>query len=104
MTEFARSGRVDRSKPFNISSFALLTHMVAQVCELSAGEFIHVLGDAHIYLNHLEQARMQIERTPLPAPNLWLNPEITDIDSFTIDDIALMNYQSHPAIKLPIAV
>jgi thymidylate synthase len=90
--------------PFNVASYSLLTHMIAQVCDLAIGEFVHVLGDAHIYLNHVEQAEEQLKREPLPAPQLWLNPDIKDIDKFTMDDIKLLNYQSHPAIFAPMAV
>jgi thymidylate synthase len=78
--------------------------MIAQVCGLGAGEFVHVLGDAHIYLNHVEQVKEQLEREPLPAPQLYLNPEIRDITKFTMADIRLENYQSHEAIKARMAV
>jgi len=82
----------------------LLTHLIAQVCNLEVGEFVHVLGDAHIYLNHVEQVKEQLQREPLPAPQLWLNPEITDINNFTMSDIRLDNYTSHSAIAAPMAV
>ena len=90
--------------PFNIASYSLLTAMIAQVCNLDVGEFVHVLGDAHIYLNHVEQVKEQLQREPLPAPQLRLNPDITDITRFTMQDIELINYQSHAAIKAEMAV
>ncbi len=90
--------------PFNIASYSLLTSMIAQVCGLGVGEFVHVLGDAHIYSNHVEQVKEQLQREPLPAPQLWLNPEITDIDKFTMEDIRLDNYTSHNAIRAEMAV
>ena len=90
--------------PFNVASYSLLTHMIAQVCNLAIGEFVHVLGDAHIYLNHIQQVNEQLKREPLPAPQLWLNPDIKDIDKFTMADIKLLNYQSHDAIKAEMSV
>jgi thymidylate synthase len=90
--------------PFNIASYSLLTHLVAQVCQLQVGEFVHALGDAHIYLNHMDQVKEQLKREPLPAPQLWLNPDITDITKFTMADIRLDGYTSHPAIKADMAV
>ena len=90
--------------PFNVASYSLLTHMIAQMCDLAIGEFVHVLGDAHIYLNHIQQVNEQLKREPLPAPQLWLNPEIKDIDGFTMADIKLLNYQSHTAITAEMAV
>lgn len=90
--------------PFNIASYSLLTALVAQVCNLDVGEFVHVLGDAHIYLNHVEQVNEQLQREPLPAPQLWINPDITDIDKFTMADIRLDGYTSHATIKAEMAV
>ena len=90
--------------PFNIASYALLTHMMAQVCELEPGVFVHTLGDAHLYNNHLQQARLQTTREPLPLPTLRLNPDITDIDGFTYEDIEVIGYEHHPHIKAPISV
>lgn len=90
--------------PFNIASYSLLTAMIAQVCGLQVGEFVHVLGDAHIYLNHVEQVKEQLKREPLPAPTLWLNPDITDITEFTMQDIRLDGYTSHNAIQAEMAV
>jgi thymidylate synthase len=90
--------------PFNIGSYSLLTHMIAQVCDLDVGEFVHVLGDAHVYLNHVEQVNEQLRREPLPAPQLWLNSDIKRIEDFTMSDIRLDNYTSHTAIKAEMAV
>jgi thymidylate synthase len=90
--------------PFNIASYSLLTHMIAQVCNMGVGEFVHVLGDAHIYLNHVNQVNEQLAREPLPAPTLWLNPNITDITKFTMDDIRLNDYQSLSSISASMAV
>lgn len=90
--------------PFNIASYALFTHMIAQVCGLGVGEFILTMGDAHIYKDHVEQVKEQLTRDEYPLPSLWLNPAVTDIDGFTMDDIRLDNYQSHGAITAKMAV
>ena len=90
--------------PFNIASYSLLTHMIAQVCGYSVGEFVHVLGDAHIYENHVEQVKEQLSREPLPLPTLWINPKVTDITKFTMEDFRLDGYEHYPPIKAPMAV
>lgn len=101
---YQRSQDVFLGGPFNIASYSLFTHMIAQVCDLEVGEFIHVVGDAHIYSNHMNQVKEQLTRTPLPSPTLWLNPDIKNITDFTRDDIKLLNYQSYPPIIAPMAV
>lgn len=101
---YQRSGDIFLGVPFNIASYALLTLMVAQVCDLQPGEFIHTLGDAHLYSNHLEQVETQLSRTPYALPTMKLNPGVKDLFSFTFEDFSLEGYQSHPHIKAPVAI
>ena len=101
---YQRSADVFLGVPFNIASYALLTHMMAQVCGLEAGTFVHTLGDAHLYNNHLEQSALQITREPMPLPHLKLNETITSIDDFTYEDIEIVDYHHHPHIKAPISI
>ncbi|MDG2345641.1 MAG: thymidylate synthase [Opitutae bacterium] len=101
---YQRSADIFLGVPFNIASYALLTQMIAQVCGLKAKEFVHTFGDLHLYANHVEQAKLQLSREPRALPQMKLNPQVTAIDGFSIDDFELVNYDPHPTIKAPIAV
>ncbi len=101
---YQRSADIFLGVPFNIASYALLTMMIAQVCGLKPGEFIHTLGDAHLYSNHIEQAKLQLSREAFPLPEMHMNPHVTNIFDFKFEDFELVGYQAHPSIKAPIAV
>lgn len=101
---YQRSADIFLGVPFNIASYALLTHMIAQVCNLEVGDFVHTLGDAHLYANHLEQTDLQLSREPFALPQVKLNPAVKDLFQFTFDDISIENYQHHDPIKAPVAV
>jgi thymidylate synthase len=101
---YQRSADIFLGVPFNIASYALLTMMIAQVCELELGDFVHTFGDAHLYSNHMEQVETQLAREPHPLPTMKINPEVKDIFSFKFDDFELYDYQCHPHIKAPVAI
>jgi len=104
LTMYQRSADMGLGVPFNVTSYSVLTYMVAQVCGLKPGEFIHMLGDTHVYLNHVNPLKEQLTRTPFDFPTLKLNPEITDIEKFTYKDFTLENYKCHKPIKMQMSV
>ena len=101
---YQRSADIFLGVPFNIASYSLLLMMIAQICDLQAGDFVHTLGDAHLYTNHLEQAELQLTRKPFPLPTMKLNPGVRDIFAFSFDDFELQNYEAHHHIKAAVAV
>lgn len=101
---YQRSADVFLGVPFNIASYALLTMMLARICDMQPGTFVHTFGDVHLYSNHFEQAKLQLSRSPFPLPQMEINPAVTDINDFNYTDFTLINYQSHPGIKAPVAV
>lgn len=101
---YQRSADIFLGVPFNIASYALLTMMIAQVCDMEAADFVHTLGDAHLYSNHMEQTELQLQRTPYPLPKMKINPDVNDIFEFKFEDFELVDYQFHPHIKAPVAV
>ena len=101
---YQRSADIFLGVPFNIASYALLTMMMAQVCDLEPGDFVHTFGDAHLYSNHIEQADEQLAREPFPLPTMKINPDVRDLFDFTFDDFEILDYQHHPHIKAPVAV
>ena len=101
---YQRSADIFLGVPFNIASYSLLTMMIAQICGLELGDFVHTTGDTHIYSNHFEQCKLQLSREPFPLPTMKINPDVKDIFSFKFEDFELQNYQCHPTIKAPVAV
>jgi len=101
---YQRSADVFLGVPFNIASYALLTHMIAQVCRIGVGDFVHTFGDVHLYLNHLDQAALQLTREPRPLPKLSINPKVDNIDEFVFEDFEIIDYNPHPHIKAKVSV